>query len=69
MNIQKYMEKHKLSYRQFAEKMEISHTTVFHFLSGRTRSLSLPIIQKIIEGTKGEISLKDILDEAGLKKS
>lgn len=69
MKIKEYMEKEKLSYREFAKKVGVSQATVFHFLSGRTKSLSLPIIQKIVKGTHGRISLDDIVEETGIKKS
>ncbi len=57
------MEKEKLTYRAFAKITGVSASTICHFLSGKSRSLSIPIIQKIVKGTKGKITLEDIVDE------
>lgn len=68
MKIKEYMEKEKLSHRAFAKKIGVSPATVFHFLSGRTKSLSFPVIQKIVTGTKGQVSFDDIMKEINSSK-
>lgn len=57
------MEINKLSHRDFAKLIGTSTATIFHFLNGSTKSLSMPVIQKIVKGTKGRITLKDIMEE------
>ncbi len=57
------MTSHNLTHRAFAQLIGVSPATVFHFLSGRTKSISLPVIQKIVKGTKGRISMEEILEE------
>lgn len=57
------MEINKLTHRQFANLIGVSPATIFHFLSGRTKSISFPVIQKIINGTKNRITLEEIMDE------
>jgi predicted transcriptional regulator len=64
MKIKKYMEKNKLSHREFANMIGTSPSTILHFLTGRTKSLSLPVVQRIVKATNGEISFQDIMDEA-----
>ena len=68
MKIQEYMELNKLSHREFAKLIGTSPSTIFHFLHGKTKALSLPVIQKIVNGTKGRISFKDIMEEINSKE-
>ncbi len=68
MKIKEYMEKEKLSYRKFADRVGVAPGTVFHFLSGKTNSLSLPIIQKIVNGTRNKVTFEDIMEETGIKR-
>ena len=63
MKIKEYMEKHNLSHRAFAKEVGVSDSTIFHFLSGRNKSLSTKTIEKIVEGTKGKITLRDLMEE------
>lgn len=63
MKIKEYMEINKLTHREFAKKMNISSSTICHFLNGRTKSISLPVIQKIVKGSEGKISFEDLLEE------
>lgn len=68
MKIKEYMEINKLSHREFAKLIGTSPATIFHFLNGKTKTLSFPVIQKIVNGTKGRITLKDITEEIEAKK-
>jgi transcriptional regulator with XRE-family HTH domain len=63
MKIREYMEKNKLTHRAFAERCGISTATIFHFLSGRTKSISFPVIQKIVKGTNGRLTQESLLQE------
>lgn len=65
MKIREYMEANKLTHREFAKKMDISSSTICHFLNGRTKSISLPVIQKIVKGSDGVISFDDLIEEVG----
>ena len=68
MKIKEYMKKNKHTHRSFAKLIGINHSTIFHFLSGRNKSLSLPIIQKIVNGTNGKITLQDIMEEIAMER-
>lgn len=63
MKIKQFMEINQLTHRQFADLIGVSPATIFHFLSGRTKSISFPVIQKIINGTKNRITLEEIMQE------
>lgn len=63
MKIKEYMEKYHLTYRALAEKIDVSPSTIFHFLSGRNKSLSAGTMEKIVSGTSNEITLEDLMEE------
>lgn len=63
VKIKEYMEINNLTHRKFADQIGVSPATIFHFLSGRTKSISFPVIQKIVKGTKGRISMEEVLQE------
>lgn len=60
MELKKYLESKKLSYRQFAKIAGIDHTTLCHFITGRTKAISLNTALKIIKASGGRISIESL---------
>ena len=63
MTIAEYMNKKSLTYRQFASQCGISASMVYRLHMGeRGKQLSLSVAQAIINGSNGEITIDDLLD-------
>lgn len=60
MNLKEYLEEHRLTYREFAEKLGIRLQSLQGVVYG-TRKPSLDLAVKIEELTGGEITPKDLL--------
>ena len=60
MELKKYLESKKLSYRQFAKIAGIDHTTLCHFITGRTKALSIATALKIVKASGNKISIESL---------
>ena len=63
MKISDYMKKNEMTYRSFGELVKVNHATIFNFVTGKTKELSMVTIKKIIKGTQNKVTLEDLLDE------
>jgi transcriptional regulator with XRE-family HTH domain len=62
MKLRTYLDKHKLSYAAFGEKIGVSYITVYRYVSGR----SLPgkrVMAKIMESTGGSVKPNDFHEQ------
>lgn len=61
MNLKQYLDKKRLTYREFAEQLEIQPQSLQSIAYGR-RKPSLDLAVKIEELSNGELTPKDLLD-------
>ena len=64
MFLKEYLEKNNLSYRKFADKAGVHYSSISYFLSGRNKSISLDLAQKISKATDDQVTFNDLLEEA-----
>lgn len=61
MSITEYMKKHSLTYRSFALKCGISASMIYRLDVGqRGKRISPAIVDAIVKGSKGHITIEDL---------
>jgi transcriptional regulator with XRE-family HTH domain len=62
MTIAEYIEKTGITYRQFAKDCDLSPSMLYRLKTGeRGTNISLSVAQKVVKGTKGKVTLDDLL--------
>lgn len=60
MTITEFLKKHKIKQNKFARAINVCPTVLNHYIKGRRRP-SIDLAQKIIEVTKGEVTLAGLV--------
>jgi predicted transcriptional regulator len=61
MNLKEYFQKNRISIPDFAIKNKISSSSIYLYMRGQIPSYAQAV--KIVNMTKGEVTLKDLLGE------
>lgn len=62
MSINEYIEKTGITYRAFSKLCGVSPSMLYRLRVGtRGKSISLDIAQKIVKGTKGLVTIEDLM--------
>lgn len=61
MNLKEYMTKYNINYRELAKRSGVHYTTIFSFLSGRTRTFRPEIAQKLHVATDKKVSFLSLV--------
>ena len=67
MKLIKWLIKSDISKKEFAERIGISESLVYHYLSGK-RYPSSSTARKIMEATNGAVTPNDFIGEQGVEK-
>ena len=60
MDLKKYIESRGFTIKEFAERIDVHPTTISNWLHYRRRP-SLEVANRVVELTKGKVTIKDLL--------
>lgn len=61
MQLRQYLEKKKLNTRKFCLENDLNETFMHRFLNKKIERLDLLNAAKIVEGTKGKVTYRDLI--------
>lgn len=68
MQIKEYLFYNDLSVSDFAKMVDVHRQTLYKIINGQTKNLNTDVVEKIVEGTNGQVTFTDILAESKGKK-